>query len=99
LPKSQCGPDDIENAIPVCLDCHAEIESRSNMGRHLSQLELVEHKRRWLEICRERPDVLIQAHRRSAETGPLEAVLAELEYDQILLTGDNYHEDYAPPQA
>ena len=99
IPKSQGGPDEIENAIPVCLDCHAEIESRSNMGRHFSQIELTEHKRRWLEICRERPDVLIQANRRSAETGPLEAVLAELEYNQILLTGDNYHEDYATPQA
>src|SRR5437867_102376 len=97
LPKKQDGPDEIDNAVPVCMDCHAEIESKSNMGRHFSQAELLEHKRRWLEICRVRPDVLVQSARRSAEAGPLEALLSELEYNLVLLTGDDHQHDYATP--
>ncbi|MEE8626041.1 MAG: HNH endonuclease signature motif containing protein [Acidiferrobacterales bacterium] len=93
--KAQNGPDEIDNAIAVCLDCHAEIESKSNMGRHFTQAELHEHKRRWLEICREHPEVLIQAGKRSAESGPLEALLSELEYNRVLLTGDDHRHDYA----
>lgn len=98
-PRADGGSDAIENAIPVCLDCHAEIESRSNMGRHFSQAELREHKRRWLEICRERPEVIIQAGRRAADTGPLEALLSELRYNSVLLSGDNHRIDYATPST
>jgi len=94
-PRAEGGPDDIDNAIPVCLDCHAEIESRSNMGRHFSQVELHEHKRRWLEICRDQPETLIRAGRRDVDTGPLEALLSELEYNRVLLMGDDHRNDYA----
>ena len=95
LAKADGGPDEIANAIPVCLDCHAEIESRGNMGRQFTQPELREHKRRWLEICRDRPEVVIQANRSAAATGPLEALLSELEYNGVLLTGDDHRSDYA----
>lgn len=95
VPKAQDIPDEIGNAIAVCLDCHAEIESKSNMGRHFTRAELLEHKRRWLEICRESPEVIVQSARRSAETGPLEALLSELEYNSVLLTGDDHRHDYA----
>jgi 5-methylcytosine-specific restriction endonuclease McrA len=30
VPKAENGAGTYENGIPVCLDCHAEIESRSN---------------------------------------------------------------------
>jgi len=95
IPRAQDGPDEIDNAIPVCLDCHAEIESRGNLGRQFSQAELREHKRRWLEICRDQPDVVIQSNRAATATGPLEALLSELEYNAILLTGDDHRTDYA----
>jgi hypothetical protein len=65
------------------------------MGRHFSAPELREHKRRWLELCRDHPEVIIQAGRTSATTGPLEALLSELEYNKVLLTGDNHQNDYA----
>lgn len=94
-PRAEGGRDDIDNAIPVCLDCHAEIESRSNMGRHFSQAELREHKRRWFEICRDQPEVIIRSGRRSADTGPLEALLSELDYNRVLLSGDDHRNDYA----
>jgi len=95
--RADGGADDIENAIPVCLDCHAEIESRTNMGRQFTRAELHEHKRRWLEICREQPAVLIQANRATAVAGPLEALLSELEFNDILVTGEDHHTDYATP--
>ena len=95
IPRTQEGSDEIENAIPVCLDCHAEIESRGNMGRQFSQAELREHKRRWLEICREQPAAIISTNRASGPTGPLEALLGELDYNSILLTGDDHRNDYA----
>jgi len=94
-PRAEGGPDAIDNAIPVCLDCHAEIESRSNMGRRFTQPELREHKRRWLEICRNQPEVLIRAGRQTADSGPLEALLSELQYNSVLLTGDDHRNDYA----
>ena len=97
IPRAQGGPDEIDNAIPVCLDCHAEIESRGNMGRQFTQAELREHRRRWLEICREQPAAIIQTNRASAATGPLEALLSELEYNAILLTGDDHLNDFATP--
>ena len=65
------------------------------MGRHFSEHELREHKRRWLEICREHPEVIVQSGRKNAETGPLEALLSELEYNSVLLTGDDHRNDYA----
>jgi hypothetical protein len=95
IPKAQGGPDEIDNAIPVCLDCHAEIESRGNMGRQFTAPELREHKRRWLEICRDQPAVLIQTNRAATAAGPLEALMAELEYNKILLTGDDHQTDFA----
>jgi hypothetical protein len=94
VPEAQHGSDDIDNAIPVCFDCHAEIESRSNMGRHFSKEELQEHKRRWLEICRERPEVLVHSSRQNSQSGPLEALLSELEYNEVLVTGDDHRNDY-----
>lgn len=94
IPRAENGPDEIDNAIPVCLDCHAEIESRSNMGRHFTQTELREHKRRWLEVCQDRPDILVHATRR-AETGPIEALMSELEYNRVLVTGDDHRNDFA----
>ena len=99
VPRADGGPDTIDNAIPVCLDCHAEIESRSNMGRHFSQAELREHKRRWLEICHDQPGVVIQSGRRNTETGPLEALLSELQYNKIALAGDDHRRDYATPMT
>lgn len=80
--------DTIDNALPVCFDCHAEIESKGPRGRHFTPHELHLLKNEWLELCRTRPEVLIQAAQRMpTETGPLEALLAELEYDLVVVGG------------
>ena len=85
-PEADGGSGDYANGIPVCLDCHAEIESRSNMGRRFTAAELKEHRDRWFAIVRDRPETLIRAARTQTETGPLEALLAELEFNRLAVT-------------
>jgi hypothetical protein len=82
------GIDTVDNALPVCFDCHAEIESKGPRGRHFTPHELHLLKNEWMELCRTRPEVLLQAAQRMpTETGPLEALLAELEYDLVVVGG------------
>src|SRR5688572_2035658 len=82
------GAGDYDNGIPVCLDCHAEIESRSNMGRRFTADELKEHRDRWFAIVRDRPEVLLRASQTQTETGPLEALLAELDFNRLAVSGN-----------
>jgi len=50
--------DSIDNAIPVCLECHAEIALYNlshPIGRRFTPGELKLHKERWLQICERFP--------------------------------------------
>lgn len=83
VPIEQGGTDDIENAIPVCFECHAEIHSYNNThprGRKFRPEELTGHKEQWLSICRERPEALLQ---RTADpsVGPIQALVDELDFN------------------
>ena len=72
--------------LPVCFDCHAEIHSyndRHPKGRKFTADELKGHKDQWLAICRDKPEVLLQAARDS-DVGPLQAVLNELEFNLVV---------------
>jgi hypothetical protein len=95
VPDSEGGDGSHDNGIPVCLDCHAEIESRSNMGRHFTPDELRQHRDGWFRIVRDRPEVLLRAAQAQTETGPLEALLAELSYNQVAVSG-NPDEGFPP---
>jgi hypothetical protein len=88
IAEAENGPGTYENGIPVCLDCHAEIESRSNMGRRFTPDELQQHRDRWFQTVRERPEVLIRAAQTQTETGPLEALLAELDFNRMAVSGN-----------
>lgn len=84
VPRSEGGDDSIDNAIPVCFDCHAEIHSYNDQhprGRKFRPDELRRHKEQWLSICRERPEVFALA-RRDDSVGPLQALIDELEYNK-----------------
>lgn len=86
--KSSGGPDDIENAIPVCFECHAEINHYNPQhpkGRKFTEGELFLHKKQWLEICKQHPEALIAAPR-DVDIGPLEGMLLELEFNQSITT-------------
>lgn len=83
IPTAEGGTDDIENAIPVCFECHAEIHSynvRHPRGRRFRPEELRLHKEQWLRICSEIPSALIEPSWRG-DVGPLQALIDELEFN------------------
>ncbi len=80
-PVAEGGLGTRENGIPLCFDCHAEVESKSNMGRRFSAVELRRHRDDWFGIVRESPEKLLARRSEIAETGPLESLLAELRFN------------------
>lgn len=87
-PRSENGPDEIENAIPVCFECHAEIHLYNDShprGRKYRPVELRLHKEQWLRICREQPGLLLETQR-IGDVGPLQALVDELEFNGALAT-------------
>jgi len=83
IPSEERGTDDIDNAIPVCFECHAEIHSYNDKhprGRKFLPEELRAHKEQWLKICDEHPETLVSAIR-NADVGPLQALVDELEFN------------------
>jgi hypothetical protein len=86
-PTADGGDDSIENAIPVCFDCHAEIHSYNDKharGRKFTSEELVNHKTQWLAICTNKPESLLSAAR-DGDVGPLQALVDELEYNETVV--------------
>jgi hypothetical protein len=84
-PKSEGGDDTIDNAITVCFECHAEIHSyniKHPRGRKFTSEELKMHKKNWLNVCENRPDVLVVSYERS-DVGPLQSLVDELEFNKI----------------
>jgi hypothetical protein len=77
LPAAEAGPDTIDNAIPVCFECHAEIHGYNDKhprGRKFTPDELRHHKKQWLELCKTKPEMLLQATR-EAGVGPFQALI------------------------
>ena len=82
-PQGEDGSDDIENAIPVCFECHAEIHlynDKHPRGRKYHPEELRQHKDQWLKVCKEYPQALID-HRGPENVGPLQALVDELDFN------------------
>ncbi|MEW8507197.1 MAG: HNH endonuclease signature motif containing protein [Candidatus Thiodiazotropha sp.] len=55
-PKHKGGDDDFENCIPLCFDCHAEVEHYNNnhpRGRKFTEGELRKHRDNWYTMVRE----------------------------------------------
>lgn len=87
VPKAEGGTDDIENAIAVCFECHAEIHAYNDKhprGRKFSADELHHHKEQWLKICREMPGVLVASQASDREVGPIQALIDELEFNCVV---------------
>jgi hypothetical protein len=91
--KDDGGPSTIDNAIPVCFECHAEIHSyndRHPRGRKFRPEELLRHKEQWLEVCRNHPEIF-NAKFLSAEVGPLQALIDELEFNAAVAAQSQGH--------
>jgi hypothetical protein len=83
--KATGGPDEYDNGIAVCFECHAEIASYNDQhprGRKFHPNELRLHKKEWLRICKEHPEALLNAPR-DIHVGPLQAMVDELEYNIV----------------
>jgi hypothetical protein len=91
-PQAAGGSGEADNGIPVCYDCHAEIESQSNMGRKFSAAELRGHRNNWFAVVAHNPGQLIADSRIQIETGPLEALLAEIEFNYNVVARFRMHE-------
>lgn len=86
LQKADGGHDSIENAIPVCFECHAEIHSyneRHPRGRKFTPEELRGHRDQWLAICEDNPEIMLKAARNS-DVGPLQSLIDELEFNSTV---------------
>lgn len=85
-PKAEGGSDSIDSAIPLCLECHAEVHlynDKHPRGRKYHPDELKKHKEQWLEIYSKNPQILVELPQRS-NAGPLSALLTELEYNGLV---------------
>lgn len=81
--KSEKGCDDIKNGIPLCFECHAEAvcyNPKHPKGRKYTENELLNHKKQWLSLCKERPEILVGSPR-DRDIGPLEGMVLELEFN------------------
>jgi hypothetical protein len=86
LPKAAGGPDSIDNAIPVCFECHAEIHAYNDQhprGRKLRPEELRLHKQQWLDLCRTSAQFLASVPPRT-DVGPIQALIDELEFNSAV---------------
>ena len=80
----QNGGDGIDNAIPVCFECHAEIHAYNPnhpRGRKYTADELRRRRDDWIELCKEKPELLIQSFP-SLDVGPLQALIDELTFNK-----------------
>ena len=86
VPQADGGTNEIENAIAVCFECHAEIHGyndRHPRGRKFRPEELKRHKEQWLSICANNREIFRSAHRDTG-VGPLQALVDELEFNSAL---------------
>lgn len=77
------GGNSRDNAMPLCFDCHAEVNHYNDehpKGRKFSSDELRGHRDQWLQVCAQHPAVFVAAVGR-AQAGPLEGLLDELEFN------------------
>jgi hypothetical protein len=81
--KADDGPDTIDNAIPVCFECHAEIHAYNDKhprGRKFRPEELRLHKEQWLKVCETSAHFLASVPTRT-DVGPIQALIDELEFN------------------
>ena len=82
-PSATGGGDTMDNAIPLCFECHAEVHMynpRHPKGRRFRPSVLKMHRDQWLEMCQTGLVSFEQTGERY-DVGPLEAMIDELEFN------------------
>jgi hypothetical protein len=85
--QSEEGNDNIDNAIPLCFDCHAEVHSYNNKhprGRKYHPNELKKHKEQWLKICATSPQIFTERIPYS-DGGPFSGLFSEIEFNNLIV--------------
>jgi hypothetical protein len=96
--RADGGSNEMENAIALCFDCHAEVHAynpRHPRGRRFTAAELRAHREQWLQLCKEHPETLTRPWQ-DADVGPLQAMIDELEFNASLAQ-TNPHGHVLPP--
>lgn len=86
IQEGEGGSNDIDNAIALCFECHAEVHMYNDnhpRGRKFSSNELKLHRDKWIEICKS-PQIL-NRQMQFATGGPFFGLISELEYNLMLL--------------
>ena len=89
--KSESKGDSIENAIPLCFDCHAEVHMYNNdhpKGRRYSSEELKLYKDRWIKICESNSNPLVSDM--NPKNNILLSLMDELEFNKLIAKSRNY---------
>jgi hypothetical protein len=97
-PGAEAGSNDIENAIAVCFECHAEIHSYNPQhprGRRFRPSELMLHKQQWLEICSRRPEVFSE-QLKPTDVGPLQSLIDELDFNAAVAEAYDFKDQGCP---
>jgi hypothetical protein len=92
VPAAESQDHSIENAIPVCFDCHAEIHAynpKHPRGRKFTPEELRMHKEQWLKLCESKPEIFVEASR-NVDIGPIQGLLDEIEFNIVISENFNY---------
>ena len=90
-PAAKPKSNRVDNAIPLCFECHAEVHHynpKHPRGRRLTPVELRRHREQWLQLCRDHPEMFV-ASQQPAEAGSLERLVSELNFNLRLA---NYSE-------
>lgn len=85
-PKAEGGSDAIDNAIPVCFECHAEIHAyndRHPRGRKYRPDELRVQKDQWLRLCESSAQFLASVPPHT-DVRPIQALIDELEFNRAV---------------
>jgi len=78
------GDDTLDNCIPLCLDCHAEVNSYNSqhpIGRKYTSDELKKHRDVWFDFVKQHPDRLNNSTEKFFRVVPEEEVPKELSAD------------------
>lgn len=84
----------IDNALPVCFNCHAEVALYNPdhpKGRKYTPLELREHRDNWIEIC-EQGGTYLASIPPTESVGPLEGLFYELKFNLAFAKISNVYE-------
>jgi hypothetical protein len=91
IPEGDGGQNNIENAIPLCFDCHAEVHSYNDnhpRGRKYTTDELRLHKVNWIEVCEKNPNLIHDNI--NPKDSVLLSLINELEFNKFIITYSQY---------